>query len=104
MTFAVVEKANQLAVHCIADTKERAEHWIAVNAVEYCEKGYFSDKTLTPESFEVIETKQGTLTDTFILSQITYRRNLRCGPSRDWNLIQGLLNKYERLARARNLI
>lgn len=58
MTFKVVEKANHLAVHCIAYTKERAERWIAVNAVEYCKKGYFSDKTLTPESFEVIETKE----------------------------------------------
>jgi hypothetical protein len=51
--FKVVEKDNPLAVHCICDTMERAERWINVNAVEYCQKGYFMDKTLTPESFTI---------------------------------------------------
>lgn len=51
--FKVVEKDNHLAVHCICDTMERAELWINVNAVEYCQKGYFMDKTLTPESFTI---------------------------------------------------
>lgn len=57
--FKVVEKNNQLAVHCIADTLDRAEHWIKNNAVEYCAKGFFMDKTLTPDSFMVIEQKKG---------------------------------------------
>ena len=57
--FKVVEKNNQLAVHCIADTLDRAEHWISTNAVEYCSKGFFMDKTLTPDSFMVIEQKKG---------------------------------------------
>ncbi len=55
--FKVVEKDNHLAVHCICDTMERAEQWINVNAVEYCKKGYFMDKSLTPESFTIITNK-----------------------------------------------
>lgn len=51
--FNVVEKKNNLAVHAICDTKESAQRWIDKNAVEYCAKGYFMDKTLTPESFEI---------------------------------------------------
>jgi hypothetical protein len=55
--FKVVEKANPLAVHCICDTLDRAQRWIDVNAVAYCLKGYFMDKTLTPDSFTIKETK-----------------------------------------------
>ncbi len=55
--FKVVEKANHLAVHALCSTLESAQRWIKVNAVEYCAKGYFSDKTLTPDSFEVIAPK-----------------------------------------------
>jgi hypothetical protein len=37
----------------------------------------------------------------FYQSQIDYyRANLRCGPSRDWNLIAGLLLKYQNKLRA----
>jgi hypothetical protein len=53
--FKVIEKNNPLAVHCICDTLERAQHWIDVNAPEYCKKGYFMDKTLTPESFTIVK-------------------------------------------------
>jgi hypothetical protein len=53
--FKVVEKANPLAVHAHCETLERAEHWIKVKAPEYCAKGYFMDKTLTPDSFTVIK-------------------------------------------------
>jgi hypothetical protein len=36
------------------------------------------------------------MTEGFVRSQIDYyRRNLRCGPSRDWNQILGLLQFYE---------
>lgn len=51
--FKVVEKKNNLAVHAHCSTLESAERWIKTNAVEYCEKGFFMDKTLTPESFEI---------------------------------------------------
>lgn len=53
--FKVIEKANPLAVHCLCDTLERAQHWVDVKAVEYCLKGYFMDKTLTPDSFTIKE-------------------------------------------------
>ena len=53
--FYVVEKANPLAVHCVAYTLDRAEHWIRALAPTYCEWGYFMDKTLTPDSFTIRE-------------------------------------------------
>jgi hypothetical protein len=51
--FLVVEKKNPLAVHAHYDSKQSAEFWIKTLAVEYCAKGYFMDKTLTPNSFTV---------------------------------------------------
>lgn len=51
--FKIVEKKNPLAVHAHCSTLESAQWWLAVNAVEYCAKGYFMDKTLTPQSFEI---------------------------------------------------
>lgn len=51
--FKIIEKNNPLAVHAHCATKESAERWLTVNAPEYCAKGYFMDKTLTPESFEI---------------------------------------------------
>lgn len=53
--YKIIEKNNPLAVHCLCDSLERAQHWIDVKAVEYCFKGYFMDKTLTPESFMIVE-------------------------------------------------
>lgn len=42
------------------------------------------------------------MTDAFIDSQVEYyRRHLRCGHSRDWNQIAGLLHYYEGLQNAR---
>jgi hypothetical protein len=54
--FKVVEKLNPLAVHCICDTLERAQRWIDVTAPMYVAKGYFTDKTLTADSF-IIKTE-----------------------------------------------
>ena len=53
--FKVIEKNNPLAVHCVCDTLERAQHWIDKIAPEYCKKGYFMNKTLTPDSFTIKE-------------------------------------------------
>lgn len=53
--FKIVEKKNHLAVHAHCDTRESAQRWIDVNAPLYCSKGYFMDKTLTPDSFEIVE-------------------------------------------------
>ena len=52
--YRVVEKADHLAVHALCNHQEGAERWIAVNAKEYSEKGYFMNKTLTPDSFEIL--------------------------------------------------
>lgn len=54
MKIAVVEKKNHNVVHAYCSTMESAKRWIEVNAVEYCAKGYFMDKTLTPDCFEVV--------------------------------------------------
>lgn len=59
MAFHVVEKNNPLALHSVCETKERAQNWINKLAPEYCAKGFFMDKTLTPDSFTVKEVKPG---------------------------------------------
>jgi len=53
--FKVVEKLEKRAVHAVCDSMERAQHWINVLAPDYCAKGYFTDKTLTPDSFTIVE-------------------------------------------------
>jgi len=53
--YQIIEKNNPLAVHAICDTLERAQHWLQVNAPRYCAKGYFMDKTLTPNSFAIVK-------------------------------------------------
>jgi hypothetical protein len=57
VTYTIVEKKNPLAVHAVCCTRASALRWLTVNAVEYCAKGYFTDKSLTPDSFEIKETK-----------------------------------------------
>lgn len=51
--FYVYEKKNPLAVHAHCSTMDSAKRWIAVNAPLYCSRGYFMDKTLTPDSFDI---------------------------------------------------
>ena len=50
-THKVVEKNNHNAVHLLTWSKKRGEQWIE----QYGNSGMFTDKTLTKESFEVIE-------------------------------------------------
>lgn len=57
--YKVVEKDNPLHLHALCDSLERAQHWIDVLAPEYCAKGYFMDKTLTPDSFMVKPENKG---------------------------------------------
>ena len=56
--YKLVEKNNHLAVHGLFDTLDRAENHLKNTIPEYCRKGYFMDKTLTPDSFTVINSKQ----------------------------------------------
>jgi len=53
--FKIVEKQNPLAVHCLCDTIERAQHWIYTLAPIYVARGYFTDKTLTVDSFTIVK-------------------------------------------------
>jgi hypothetical protein len=55
--YKIIEKNNPLAVHAHCETLDSAKHWLAVKAPEYCSKGYFMDKTLTPESFTIVPLK-----------------------------------------------
>lgn len=55
MQFAIVEKNNHLALHSIFDSRESADRHLAIVIPEYVRKSYYMDKTLTPDSFEVIE-------------------------------------------------
>lgn len=52
--YRVVEKKNHNAIHAICLNEERANYWINVKCPEYVKKGYFMDKTLKADSFEVI--------------------------------------------------
>ncbi len=55
MKAKLVEKKNHLAVHGIFCSRKSAEKHLKEIIPEYCRKGYFMDKTLTPESFEIID-------------------------------------------------
>jgi hypothetical protein len=53
--YKIIEKKNPLAVHGYFHSLERAQWWLTVNAPMYCDKGYFTDKTLTPDSFTIVK-------------------------------------------------
>lgn len=57
MKYGIYEKKNKFALHMICDTKKRAEFHLANTIPEYVKKSYYSDKTLTVDSFEVREYK-----------------------------------------------
>lgn len=53
--FKVVEKKNHKAVHGIFETYDRADNHLNNVIPDYVARSYFTDKTLTAESFEIIE-------------------------------------------------
>ena len=55
--FKLVEKKNHNAMHALFDTRDRAERHLQVVIPNYVNRGLFSDKTLTANSFEIIEDK-----------------------------------------------
>lgn len=55
MVYWIVEKKNHKALHGIFDSYERAVNHLNNTIPFYCDNGYFMDKTLTPDSFEIIE-------------------------------------------------
>lgn len=52
--WKLVEKSNHLAVHGLFMSQKSAEIHLRDTIPIYCRKGYFMDKTLTPESFEIL--------------------------------------------------
>lgn len=51
--IAIVEKANHNAVHAYCSTLESAQRYLAEIVPLHCARGYYMDKTLTPDSFEI---------------------------------------------------
>ena len=57
MKYVIVEKNNHHAIHAVFDDKDRAEKHLKETIPLYVRKSYFDDKTLTANSFEIIEYK-----------------------------------------------
>lgn len=55
MTYALVERDNPLTLHGLFDTLASAERHLAQSIPLYVSRGYFMDKTLTTESFVIVE-------------------------------------------------
>lgn len=53
-SYKLVEKNNPLAVHGLFDTLDRAEKHLNETIPLYVQRGYFMDKTLTKDSFEIL--------------------------------------------------
>lgn len=53
--FAIVEKQNHLAVHGLFYQRDFAEYFLRDCIPVYVVGGYFANKTLTKDSFEVID-------------------------------------------------
>lgn len=69
--YKIVEKKRPMNIHAMCDTLQGAERWLNVLAPEYCAKGYFMDKLLTPESFMIASTnaKESALLKSLINNQ-----------------------------------
>ena len=53
--YKIVEKKNPLAVHALFDSLQRAERHLNEVIPEYVKRGFFMDKTLTANCFEIME-------------------------------------------------
>jgi hypothetical protein len=53
--FRLVEKSNHNRLHGLFYSKETAEKFLRETVPEYIKRGYYTDKTLTVDDFEVIE-------------------------------------------------
>jgi hypothetical protein len=51
----LVEKRNHNSVHALFYSREKAEKHLREKIPEYVRKGYFVDKSLTADDFEIIE-------------------------------------------------
>ena len=57
MKYKIVEKKNPLAVHALFDSLQRAKRHLNEVIPEYVKRGFFMDKTLTENCFEIKEYK-----------------------------------------------
>ena len=55
MKYKIVEKKNPLAVHALFDSLQRAKRHLNEVIPEYVKRGFFMDKTLTENCFEITE-------------------------------------------------
>lgn len=55
MQYQMVEKKDSSAVHGIFESKESGERFLKETVPEYVKKGYYMDKTLTTNDFEIVE-------------------------------------------------
>lgn len=53
--YAIVEKANHLHIHGLCDTLASAQRHLTEVIPVYVARGFYMDKTLTGDSFEIIE-------------------------------------------------
>jgi len=53
--FKIVEKTNHLHVHSLFYSRGAAEKFLRDTIPEYVRRGYYTNKTLTADDFEVIE-------------------------------------------------
>ena len=53
--YRIVEKDNKLKAHSMHDSLKCAERFLANVVPEYIKKGYYMDKTLTVDSFIIVE-------------------------------------------------
>lgn len=52
--YKLVEKRDPQAVHGLFSSKASALRFLAETVPDYCKRGFYSDKTLKPNSFKVI--------------------------------------------------
>ena len=57
--FKLVEKKNHNAVHGLFEVLARAERHLREVIPDYVARGYFMDKTLRADDFEIIESNKG---------------------------------------------
>lgn len=57
-SWKIVEKNNHNALHALCDSQSDARRYLDITVPDHCARGFYMDKTLTPESFEVLPPKK----------------------------------------------
>lgn len=77
MKYLIVEKQNHNAVHGIFDNEKRAQlHLLKVIPLEV-KRGYFQDKSLTANSFMIIEKRSTTMKHWTDIKQRPVKRRIK---------------------------